>query len=79
MINQIDLIKLTRRFVIFVVGITVLLFGIILIFIPGPAILVIPLALAILGTEFLWARKLMLQLKEKIKEQTNKLNGKNKS
>ena len=59
-------IKQVRKIIIFVVGIIVVLFGIILIFTPGPAILVIPLGLAILATEFIWARKLLDKLKDRI-------------
>jgi uncharacterized protein (TIGR02611 family) len=48
-----------RRLVIFAVGMTVLLFGVALLVLPGPAILVIPAGLAILGLEFRWARRLL--------------------
>ena len=65
MINKI--LRHARRVVIFVIGGTVLLFGVVLIFTPGPAILVIPIGLAILATEFIWARKLLSKVKEKIK------------
>lgn len=56
-------LKQVRRVVIFVVGMTVLLLGIALIVLPGPAILVIPAGLAILGIEFRWARRWMRQAK----------------
>jgi ADP-ribose pyrophosphatase len=46
-----------RRVVIFVTGMTVLLLGILMIIAPGPAVVVIPCGLAILATEFVWARK----------------------
>ena len=46
-----------RKPVIAVVGGAVLLIGIALIVLPGPAFLVIPLGLGILGTEFLWAKR----------------------
>jgi len=36
---------------------------------PGPAILVIPLGLAILATEFVWARKLLNKFKDKFPRQ----------
>ena len=65
MLNKI--LKHARRVIIFVVGGTVLLFGVVLIFTPGPAIIVIPIGLAILATEFVWARKLLDKVKEKIK------------
>jgi len=63
MINNI--LRHTKRLVVFVIGGTVLLLGIVLIFIPGPAILVIPIGLAILATEFVWARTLLENAKQK--------------
>ena len=45
-----------RRVVIAVVGLSVLLLGVIMIVTPGPAIVLIPAGLAILGIEFAWAR-----------------------
>jgi|OpeIllAssembly_1097287.scaffolds.fasta_scaffold731892_1 tellurite resistance protein TerC len=48
-----------RRFVVGLIGGTVVLLGVVMIVLPGPAILVIPLGLAILGTEFAWARRLV--------------------
>mgnify|MGYP001602916968 CR=1 FL=1 len=59
-------IRHAKRVIIFIVRITVLAFGIILIFVPGPAIIVIPLGLVILATEFIWARRLLNRVKEKI-------------
>ena len=46
-----------RRVIIFVIGSTVLLIGIAMIVLPGPAVVVIPLGLAILATEFVWAKR----------------------
>jgi tellurite resistance protein TerC len=51
--------KLLRRIVIAVVGGTVLLFGVVMIVLPAPSILVIPLGLAILALEFAWAGHLL--------------------
>ena len=48
-----------RRLVRIVVGFTVLLIGIAMVVLPGPAVVVIPIGLAILATEFVWAKKLM--------------------
>jgi uncharacterized protein (TIGR02611 family) len=56
--------KLAKRIVIFVIGVTVVLFGIALIVLPGPAIVVIPVGLAILATEFVWAQRLLKKVKE---------------
>jgi tellurite resistance protein TerC len=50
-------IKLVRRVIVSVIGLTVLLLGIALLVLPGPAFIVIPVGLAILATEFAWARR----------------------
>ena len=42
-----------------VVGFTVLSVGIAMMVLPGPAVVVIPLGLAILATQFVWARRLL--------------------
>ena len=56
----------TRRLIIFIIGITVVLFGIILIVTPGPASLVIPAGLAILSLEFAWARRLLRKVRRMV-------------
>lgn len=55
--------KLLRRIVVGVFGGTIVLIGIALIFLPGPAFIVIPLGLLILGSEFAWARQLLRRAK----------------
>jgi tellurite resistance protein TerC len=45
-----------RRILIALVGGTVLLVGIALIVLPGPAIVVVPAGLSALAIEFAWAR-----------------------
>lgn len=52
-----DDIKFVRRVIVSVVGASVLLIGIALLVLPGPAFVVIPLGLAILATEYAWARR----------------------
>jgi uncharacterized protein (TIGR02611 family) len=56
-------LKQAKRVVILVLGTTILIVGIIMIVAPGPAILVIPLGLAVLATEFVWARRLLIRYK----------------
>lgn len=58
--------KAARRIVIGVVGATVLLLGVIMIVTPGPALVVIPVGLAILSLEFTWARAWLKRLRESI-------------
>ena len=55
-----------KRLVIFIVGMTVLLIGVLLGWMPFvPAIIIIPAGLAILATEFVWAKKLLDKVKKK--------------
>src|SRR5438034_11387916 len=53
---NLDNVKVVKRVIVSVVGVTVLLIGIALLVLPGPAFVVIPVGLAILATEFAWAR-----------------------
>lgn len=45
-------------------GGTALVAGIAMIVLPGPAFIVIPAALALLATEFIWAQRLLRTLQE---------------
>jgi uncharacterized protein (TIGR02611 family) len=56
-------IKHAKRIIIGVIGFTVLSIGIMMIFLPGPAVIVIPVGLTILATEFVWARRLLKKVK----------------
>ncbi len=58
--------KTFRRLVVTLVGVSVIIVGIIMIVTPGPAIIVIPAGLAILATEFIWARLLLKKVKDKL-------------
>jgi hypothetical protein len=60
------LLRQVRRIVVFILGISVVLVGIVMIVTPGPAVVVIPLGLAILATEFLWAKRLLHSLKVRL-------------
>ena len=56
-------LKQAKRLIVIVAGSTVLLIGIAMIVLPGPAVLVIPVGLGVLATEFVWARKLLTKIK----------------
>jgi uncharacterized protein (TIGR02611 family) len=51
-----------RRVAVLVAGTTVLIVGLVMLVAPGPAFVVIPLGLAILATEFQWARRALREL-----------------
>ena len=59
-------LKKLKRLIVAVFGITILIVGIAMIVLPGPALVVIPLALGILATEFVWARRLLQIVKERL-------------
>lgn len=61
-------LKLVRRVAICVIGTTVLLLGVVMLVLPGPAVLVIPAGLAILAVEFAWARKWLRIVRAKTHE-----------
>jgi len=70
-----QLYKAIRRVVVFAVGSTVLLMGVILLFTPGPAFVVIPVGLAILAIEFTWARHWLRRVRELIEQPNHTANG----
>jgi tellurite resistance protein TerC len=55
-----------KRVVVIIVGFTVLLVGVAMIALPGPAFIVIPLGLGILATELVWARRMLDKIKSKL-------------
>jgi tellurite resistance protein TerC len=52
---------------------TVLLIGVALLVLPGPAFIVIPVGLAILATEFAWARHWLKIVRESAEKGAEKL------
>lgn len=57
-------IKVVRRVIVSVIGATVLLIGVALLVLPGPAFIVIPVGLAILATEYAWARRWLKKVRQ---------------
>jgi len=68
------MLKYARRIAILVVGMTVLLAGIALLVLPGPAVVVIPIGLAILATEFAWARRWLKVVRESAEKGAKRVN-----
>ena len=52
-----DSLPRLRRFLIGAIGFSVILIGLVMIVLPGPAIIIVPLGFAILASEFAWARR----------------------
>jgi tellurite resistance protein TerC len=68
------MLKYARRIAVSVIGMTVLLIGVVLLVTPGPAVVVIPIGLAILATEFAWARRWLRIMKDSAKKGADKMN-----
>ena len=61
---NVENIKVVRRVIVSVIGATVLLIGVALLVLPGPAFIVIPVGLAILATEYAWARRWLRKVRQ---------------
>jgi tellurite resistance protein TerC len=64
---------IARKIVIGVIGGTIVLIGIAMIFLPGPGSVVIPIGLLVLASEFAWARWLLRRGKRAVKGAKEKL------
>ena len=67
-----------RRIVVSVIGGSIVLIGIAMIVLPGPAIVVIPVGLGILGLEFAWARYWLRKLRATASDVVNRVRGRPK-
>ena len=57
--------RVAKRIAIGIVGGSVLVVGVLMIVLPGPAFVVIPVGLGILSLEFAWARSWLRKIKSK--------------
>jgi len=57
--------RVAKRIAIGIVGGSVLIVGILMIVLPGPAFVVIPVGLGILSLEFAWARSWLKKARDK--------------
>ena len=58
--------KLLKKTLVILLGGSVLVIGLAMLVLPGPAFVVIPTALAILAVEFVWARRWLAWLRERL-------------
>ena len=59
--------------VVLIVGGTILVIGMAMIVLPGPAVVVIPAGLAVLATQFVWARRLLERVRGEVNEGVDKM------
>ncbi len=65
------LLSQTKRIIIIVFGVTIVLIGLALIVLPGPGLIVIIFGLAILASEFVWAERLLQHAKNHYDKASN--------
>ena len=70
------IVRQAYRLIVLVVGITVVAAGLAMFVLPGPGILVLLAGLAILATEFVWARLLLQRAKKYAEKAKEKALGK---
>lgn len=58
------LLSTAKKIIVLVIGGTLVSIGIAMIILPGPAFLVIPIGLSILGTEFAWAKAFLKRVRK---------------
>jgi len=61
-----------KRLIVTIFGVTILVIGIAMIVLPSPAIVIIPVALGILATEFAWARRVLKIVRERMRNSASK-------
>jgi uncharacterized protein (TIGR02611 family) len=59
-----DLARGARRIAVLVVGLVLLVAGVLMLVLPGPGVLVTMAGLAVLATEFDWARRLLARVRQ---------------
>jgi len=64
-----------RRVAVTVVGAAVVLVGLALCVLPGPGLLVLAAGLAILATEYVWARRLLDRVRQATRRTVNRARG----
>jgi tellurite resistance protein TerC len=74
-----DLPATLRKLIVGVIGGTIVLLGVAMILLPGPAFIVIPVGLGILATEFAWARRAVRRARVMIAKARGRESGKNRA
>jgi tellurite resistance protein TerC len=69
--------RIAKRIAIGIVGGSVLVVGILMIVLPGPAFIVIPVGLGILSLEFAWARIWLKKARKKAEDMARSFQNKN--
>jgi uncharacterized protein (TIGR02611 family) len=68
-----DLTRGAKRIAVLVVGLLLIVAGILLLVLPGPGLLVTMAGLAVLATEYEWARRLLARVRQHARRLSNQV------
>lgn len=68
-----DLTRGAKRIGVLVVGLALLVVGILMLVLPGPGVLVTMAGLALLATEYEWARRLLARVRQHARRITDQV------
>ncbi len=68
-----DLTRGAKRIGVLVVGLALLVVGIVMLVLPGPGVLVTMAGLALLATEYEWARRLLARVRQHARRITDQV------
>lgn len=68
-----DLTRGAKRIGVLVVGLALLVVGVVMLVLPGPGVLVTMGGLALLATEYEWARRLLARVRQHARRITNQV------
>jgi uncharacterized protein (TIGR02611 family) len=68
-----DLTRGVRRIGVLIVGLVLLVAGVLLLVLPGPGLLVTMAGLAVLATEYEWARRLLARVRQHARRISDKV------
>jgi tellurite resistance protein TerC len=71
-------VKELRRFVILIMGLTIMLIGVLLLVLPGPGVVTFIFGLTLLASEFYWAKNWLKKVEHGIDTVKNKITPSNK-
>lgn len=66
-------VKELRRFVILVMGLTIMLIGVLLLVLPGPGMIIFLFGLTLLASEFYWAKNWLKKVERTIDSVKNRI------
>lgn len=61
-------VRSTYKLIVAVLGTTIIVCGLILLFLPGPGMVVAAVGLGLLASEFAWARRLLRKAKKELQK-----------